>query len=416
MTAITVVGLQWGDEGKGKIVDLLTPDADAVVRFQGGANAGHTVVVGEEKFVLHLVPTGVLHENCKCIIGNGVVLDPIQLSDEISELKDRGYFKSDDQLRISDMAHLVMPYHKLLDKLREEKRGKASIGTTGRGIGPTYEDKITRRGIRAGSLLNLDVFEKKLDLVLPMKNAEIASLGGQPLKKEDILEEVKVWSKKLSPFITDTIPLIHKMLEANKKVMLEGAQGTMLDIDHGTYPYVTSSNTISGGACSGAGVGPTDISKVIGITKAYTTRVGHGPFPTELDDDVAAHLQGKGGEVGATTGRQRRCGWLDVVAVKRSVWLNGVKEIILTKLDVLSGLPKLKICVGYKDDGSENHTPIYEEMEGWTEDVSKIRDINELPVAAKKYVEKIESFLNVKCSIVSVGKDRNACIINERIW
>ena len=333
MPNIIVVGTQWGDEGKGKIIDLLTPSVDYVVRFQGGANAGHTVVIGEQKTILHLVPSGILHEQCRCIIGNGVVVDPSMLIDEIGGLHEQGYLSDPARLALSDRAHVVMPYHKHIDALREERRGAARIGTTGRGIGPAYEDKVTRGGIRCADLVDEDAFETRLDLIMQEKNKEIEALGGVPINKDELMELREKWSSYLAPHITDTTVLLHDAMRAGKKVLLEGAQGTALDIDHGTFPFVTSSNTVAGGAMSGAGVGPTAIDDVVGIVKAYTTRVGQGPFPTELESGEGVHMQDKGKEFGATTGRPRRTGWIDLFALRYVCKLSGVTRLAPQMLD-----------------------------------------------------------------------------------
>ena len=314
MSNLIVVGMQWGDEGKGKIIDLLTPSIDVVVRYQGGANAGHTVIIDGQKTILHLVPSGILHEKCMCIIGNGVVLDPKTLIDEIEGLGDQGYLKDRSRLCISKSAHLVMPYHRIIDQLHEEAKGGAKIGTTGRGIGPTYADKVSRTGLRAGDLLDMEVFRERLECVLPLKNRYIEMLGGKGLSVESIMDQAYEWSKHLSPHIIEAENLLHEKMAEGKQILFEGAQGSALDIDHGTYPFVTSSNTVAGAACAGSGVGPKAIDDVLGIVKAYTTRVGNGPFPTELDDDAGTHIQDKGKEFGSTTGRRRRCGWFDACA------------------------------------------------------------------------------------------------------
>lgn len=426
MSVFALVGLQWGDEGKGKIIDLLTPGVDIVCRFQGGANAGHTVVIGEERVILHLIPSGILHRNCKCVIGNGVVVDPKVLTDEISGLRERGYFKNPDQLIISHLAHVVLPYHRIIDGLREESLGKANIGTTGRGIGPAYEDKIARRGIRMIDLIDMDRFKRTLDIVLPLKNREIENLGGQPIKPDDILSEAKSWSADLARYVRDIVPIMHAWIANSKNILLEGAQGAMLDIDHGTYPFVTSSSTIAGNACVGSGIGPTEIKSVLGVAKAYTTRVGQGPFPTEITGQEGDHMQGKGKEFGSTTGRKRRCGWFDAALVKRSVQLNGASAIVITKLDVLSGLKKLKIATGYDVDGkmfdhlpigSESRAkPVYVELDGWDEDISSAKEYEDLPQAARAYLEKIEELVQRRIAMVSVGRERNSCIMRGTIW
>lgn len=423
MANVIVVGTQWGDEGKGKVIDLLTPSIDMVVRYQGGANAGHTMVIGEQQTILHLVPSGILHERCLCIIGNGVVVDPKVLIDEIDGLHQQGYLKDPTRLALSQNAHLVLPYHKLLDQLREEALGNARIGTTGRGIGPAYEDKVARRGIRAGDLVDIDVFAHRLGEVLALKNQEIEMLGGKPMRADDILGQAEEWSRRLRKHVVDAEQLIHAKMKQGQHVLFEGAQGTALDIDHGTYPFVTSSHTVAGAACCGAGVGPTMIDHVLGITKAYTTRVGNGPFPTELTDDCGAHLQSQGREFGSTTGRKRRCGWFDAVVVRHAARVNGLTMLAMTKLDVLSGLEKLRICTGYKigeqvvDDfpasssDFERIHPVYEEMPGWNEDISGARSLNDLPETARAYLERLSELVEVPISLVSVGSERSAHIM-----
>ncbi len=422
MSNVVVVGTQWGDEGKGKVIDLLTPSIDVVVRYQGGANAGHTVVIGEEKTILHLVPSGILHERCLCIIGNGVVLDPKVLIDEIDGLHQQGYLKNPSRLAISRNAHLVLPYHKLIDQLREEAMGASRIGTTGRGIGPAYEDKVARIGIRAGDLIDPDLFRSRIEDVLPFKNRQIEMLGGKPFDSSELLELGAEWSRRLSRHVVDAEGLLHGKIRTGARILFEGAQGTALDVDHGTYPYVTSSNTVAGAACSGAGVGPTMIDDVLGITKAYTTRVGNGPFPTELNDEIGEHLQQRGKEFGATTGRKRRCGWFDAVVVRHAARVNGLTMLAVTKLDVLSGLETIKICTGYRTDNAVvdefpssisqfvGVTPVYEQMPGWTDDISSARSEAELPSAAKAYVARIVELTGVPISIISVGSERSAHI------
>lgn len=423
MSNVVVVGTQWGDEGKGKIIDLLTPSVDVVVRFQGGANAGHTVVIGDQKTILHLVPSGILHEKCLCIIGNGVVLDPKVLIDEIDGLSEQGFLKDPQRLSISQNAHVVMPYHRIIDDLREEALGAARIGTTGRGIGPAYEDKISRIGIRAGDIIDSKVFLKKLETILPIKNRLIEAFGGKAVKIDEIAAQVSEWCDRLRLHVVDAEKLIHDKIREKKRILFEGAQGTALDIDHGTYPFVTSSNTVAGSACSGAGVGPTIIDDVLGITKAYTTRVGNGPFPTELENDIGERLQKKGREFGATTGRKRRCGWFDAVLVRHAARVNGLTMIAMTKLDVISGIDPLMICTGYEIAGKmtedfpssvgefENLRPIYEELPGWTEDISAVRKFEDLPRNTQKYVSRIAELSGVSIAIVSVGPERNANIV-----
>jgi adenylosuccinate synthase len=423
MANVIVVGTQWGDEGKGKVIDLLTPSIDAVVRYQGGANAGHTMGIGEQKTILHLVPSGILHERCLCIIGNGVVVDPKVLIDEIDGLHQQGYLKDPSRLALSRNAHLVLPYHKLLDQLREEARGSAKIGTTGRGIGPAYEDKVARRGIRAGDLVDPDVFRQRLEEVLAIKNREIEMLGGKPLGLEEIAQMGEEWSRRLAKHVVDAEQLIHERIRQGNRILFEGAQGTALDIDHGTYPFVTSSHTVAGAACCGAGVGPTMIDDVLGITKAYTTRVGNGPFPTELSDDVGDLLQHQGREFGSTTGRKRRCGWFDAVVVRHAMRVNGLTMVAVTKLDVLSGLKTLKICTGYRmgdevvDDFPSSFTefddirPVYEEMPGWDDDISGARAFTDLPETAQNYVNRLSELIGAPVALISVGSERSAHIM-----
>jgi len=423
MANVIVVGTQWGDEGKGKIIDLLTPSIEAVVRYQGGANAGHTMVIGQQKTILHLVPSGILHERCLCIIGNGVVVDPKVLIDEIDGLHQQGYLKDPSRLALSQNAHLVLPYHKLLDQLREEAMGKARIGTTGRGIGPAYEDKVARRGIRAGDLTDPDAFRHRLEEVLVMKNREIELMGGRAIALEEIERLGVEWSQRLARHVVDTEQLLHARIAAGDQILFEGAQGTALDVDHGTYPYVTSSNTVAGAACCGAGLGPTMIDEVLGITKAYTTRVGNGPFPTELDDEVGEHLQNKGREFGSTTGRKRRCGWFDAVVVRHAARVNGLTMLAVTKLDVLSGLERIRICTGYRlgdevvDDFPASFDefvkiePVYEEMAGWDDDISRARSERDLPKAARDYVARLCELSGVPASVISVGSERSEHIM-----
>ena len=423
MANVIVVGSQWGDEGKGKIVDLLTPSIDVVVRFQGGANAGHTVIIGEQKTILHLVPSGILHEKCLCIIGNGVVVDPKVLIDEIDGLHQQGYLKDPSRLALSEHAHLVLPYHRLIDQLREEQAGGTRIGTTGRGIGPAYEDKVTRVGVRAGDLVDLAVFRRRMEGVLPIKNRQIEMLGGKPMGIEELMAQAEEWSSRLSRHVVDAEELVHARIRQGSRILFEGAQGTALDIDHGTYPFVTSSNTVAGGACCGAGVGPTAIDEVLGIAKAYTTRVGNGPFPTELDDAVGERLQTQGREFGATTGRKRRCGWFDAVVVRHAARVNGITMLAITKLDVLSGIDPLRICVAYEIGGKRTErfpanaerfgeiTPVYEEMPGFAEDISAVRRFEELPVNAQTYVRRLTELSGAEAAIISVGSERSAHIM-----
>jgi len=428
MSNVIVVGTQWGDEGKGKIIDLLTPQADVVVRYQGGANAGHTMVIGGQKTILHLVPSGILHESCVCIIGNGVVLDPKVLIDEMDGLREQGYLKDPQRLAISQNAHLVLPYHRVIDQLREESMGPSRIGTTGRGIGPAYEDKAARLGIRAGDLLDAGVLKARLDTVLPVKNRQIEMLGGKAVSYEDLMRSAEEWSRRLSHHVCDTEQLLHRKIKEGARILFEGAQGTALDVDHGTYPYVTSSNTVAGAACCGAGVGPTVIDEVLGITKAYTTRVGNGPFPTELFDSVGEHLQTKGKEFGSTTGRKRRCGWFDAVVVRHAARVNGLTMLAVTKLDVLSGLEKIAICTGYRCEGKiiddfpaeiaqfDKIKPVYEEMPGWEDEISSARGEKDLPRAARDYIARLAELCEVPVAVISIGSERSAHIMLKKVF
>jgi len=418
MPAVVVVGTQWGDEGKGKVVDLLTEKALYVIRFQGGNNAGHTLVVNGKKYIFHLIPSGILHPNTICVIGNGVVVDPEVLLGEIAKLKQEGVPIGPEKLIISERAHLIMPYHKALDLAREAKAKGGKIGTTGRGIGPCYEDKVGRRGFRMIDLLNPKYFKEKLEVVLEEKNQLLRYLSAEPISYEDIVEKYLSYGEALRPHIKDVSSILYQAKGEGKNLLFEGAQGTFLDIDFGTYPYVTSSNTLAGNACCGSGVGPTEIDHVIGIVKAYTTRVGEGPFPTEQKNEIGEYLREKGGEFGSTTGRPRRCGWLDLVMVKTAVRLNGLSSIVITKLDVLSGLRKIKACVSYKIDGKElDYFPStldelsrveakYEEFEGWDEDLSQISRFEALPKNAQTYLQFVQSYLGVPIYLVSVGPDR----------
>jgi adenylosuccinate synthase len=422
VSASVVIGAQWGDEGKGKVVDLLAERSDVVVRFQGGNNAGHTIVAGDEVYKLHLVPSGILFPGTLCIIANGTVVDPGVLCEELDGLESRGV--SLDTLRLSGNAHLIMPWHILLDGAAEMRLGKFSIGTTRRGIGPCYEDKAARVGIRAQDLLDTKILLRKIEVALETKNEILEKLYGlERLDAVQVAEQLAPAAERLRPFIADTALLIDQQLRAGKRVLFEGAQGTMLDIDHGTYPFVTSSNPIAGAACTGSGVGPTRIESVIGVSKAYVTRVGEGPFPTELDDDAGRHMMEKGNEFGTTTGRQRRCGWLDLVALRYAVRLSGVTQLALTKLDVLSGLPTVRMCVAYEmRDGaritefpyhqSDFHhaTPVYEDMPGWDEDVTGCREHDELPAAARAYVDAIAAAVEVPITLIGTGQGRHQVI------
>jgi len=422
MPNVIVVGLQWGDEGKGKIVDSLSEKADVVARYQGGHNAGHTVVINNEKFILHLIPSGILYKGKTCLIGNGVVVDPAALIEEINGLKERGIEISN--LFLSKNAHLIMPYHVALDNENEKLRGAKNIGTTGRGIGPCYCDKIGRVGIRVADLLQPLVFKEKLRANLFHINFLLENLyKTSRFEVEKIYDEYMGYAEKLAAYIADTDIIVNKTISEKGNVLFEGAQGTLLDIDHGTYPYVTSSNAISGGACTGLGVGPTKISRVLGIVKAYTTRVGSGPFPTEIKDALGDHLRERGGEYGATTGRPRRCGWLDMVGLRHAVRINGTTGLVITKLDILDGLDTIKICTSYRHKGKvyeefpketnifEECEPVYEEVAGWTASTLGIKDFNKLPRAAKGYIRKIEKLLGVKVHIISTGQRRDELVL-----
>jgi adenylosuccinate synthase len=423
---VVVIGTQFGDEGKGKVVDLLTERAAAVTRFQGGHNAGHTLVVYTRQTILHLIPSGILHEGVQCLIGNGVVLSPSALLEEIKMLEDKEDVPVREFLRISDACSLLLPYHVALDHAREQARGKAKIGTTGRGIGPAYEDKVARRGLRVSDLLNPDQFATKLKEVMTYHNFALKQyFRVQPIDFKQVLEETLSIADILKPMVIDVPELLAQLRAEGKNVLFEGAQGTLLDIDQGTYPFVTSSNTTAGGAATGSGVGPHDLDYILGITKAYTTRVGSGPFPTELFDETGKHLSEKGHEFGATTGRPRRCGWIDVVALRRAHIINSLSGICLTKLDVLDGLETVRICVGYRCDGKElkmssmgaetfaRCKPIYIDMPGWSDQTAGMRNYDELPVNARAYIEKLESLLEIPIDIISTGANRNETIIRR---
>jgi adenylosuccinate synthase len=426
MSNVVIVGAQWGDEGKGKIVDLFTSWADVVVRFQGGANAGHTLVVGGTKTVLHLVPSGVLHPGKRCFIGNGVVVDPEALSQEIDVLKSRGLLVDPQQLMVSENAHVIFPYHKRIDIGREEKSGRKKIGTTGRGIGPCYEDKVARRGIRMRDLLKPEVLRDRLKERIGEANAQIAALGGEQVKLETVHAEAARLGHKLAEYVGDASEKLAHEVTRGKAVLFEGAQGTMLDVDHGTYPYVTSSNTVAGNAAVGAGLGPTSIHSVIGITKAYTTRVGNGPLPTELDDATGERLRTVGAEFGATTGRPRRCGWMDALVLRYAARVNGLSGLALTKLDVLTGFDKVQVAVAYKLPSGKtlqefpsdpellaSAEPVYEELPGWKEPIGDLRQYEELPANARRYVERVEQLVGVEAIAVSVGAERTQTIVRK---
>ncbi|SHI99810.1 Adenylosuccinate synthetase [Clostridium amylolyticum] len=423
MSAFIILGAQWGDEGKGKMTDYLAEDAKVVVRFQGGNNAGHTVEVGDKQYKLHLIPSGILYDDKINIIGNGVVVDPQALFQEIDYLEGLGTKVTPDKLAISDRAHLIMPYHKILDSLKEKARGKNDIGTTGKGIGPCYTDKFERSGIRVCDLMHKEVFEEKLKENINMKNDYITKvLGGEALNFDEIFNTYMEYADRMRPFVKDTSVVIYDEIKKDNSVLFEGAQGMLLDIDYGTYPYVTSSNTTAGGVSSGTGIGPTMISKAIGIAKAYTTRVGKGPFPTELNDETGDWIREKGHEYGVTTGRSRRCGWLDLVILKTTTRVSGLTSFAVTKIDTLAGLEKIKVCTGYKFDGKvidyfpasledlAKCEPIYEEFQGWGEEIEEARSYEELPENAKIYLKKIEEFTGTKVAIVSVGPKRDQTI------
>jgi adenylosuccinate synthase len=425
MPAIVLIGAQWGDEGKGKVTDLLGERVDYVVRYQGGNNAGHTVILPDgRKFALHLMPSGVLTAACTPVIGNGVVIDPKVLLAEMDGLAERGV--SYERLLISADAHLIMPHHRALDRVVERYLGSARIGTTGRGIGPAYGDKVARVGVRVQDLLDPGILRQKLDLVLREKNQILFKVyNRKAIDLEAVVDEYLGYADRLRPYIADTQLALAKALEGGATVLLEGAQATLLDVDHGTYPFVTSSNPTSGGACVGSGIPPTRITQVIGVIKAYTTRVGSGPFPTELFDDNGTHLRKVGVEYGTTTGRERRCGWFDAVVARYSARINGITDLVVTKLDVLSGLEKVPICVGYEVDGVRvddmpmtqtafHHAkPIYEELDGWWEDISKARTMEELPDNAKRYVERIEELAGARVSVVGVGPGREENVLRH---
>jgi adenylosuccinate synthase len=421
MATTILVGAQWGDEGKGKIIDVLTEQSDVVVRYQGGNNAGHTVEVGDQKYVLHLIPSGILHPGKVSVIGNGVVVDPVALLDEIKHLRQRGV-TIDGNLYVSETAHLVLPYHRLLDEIREEQKGKRKIGTTKRGIGPAYADKVARTGLRVIDLLSPERFSMKLRRKILETNEIFKAFGARPLSFAKINREYLASGRKLRPFIVNTVTLLNRAVCDGKNVLFEGAQGTMLDIDFGTYPFVTSSSATAGGACVGTGVPPHRMDRVVGVMKAYTTRVGEGPFPTELHDGHGATLRETGREFGATTGRPRRCGWFDAVATRYSVMVNGIDDLAVTKLDVLDALPKIKVCIAYKTAGKQYETvpndvdllqrctPIYQEVDGWQTSTKRTQKFEQLPKRARLYLQKLAQLSGAKLSIVSVGARREETI------
>ncbi len=426
MSNIVVIGTQWGDEGKGKVVDVLAQKARMVVRFQGGNNAGHTMVVDGESFISHLIPSGILHPDKICLIGNGVVVDPAVLIEEIENLKARGISVSPENLLVSERAHLIMPYHKLIDNGREELKRDKKLGTTGRGIGPCYEDKATRRGIRFCDLIDKEIFQEKLSAILPEKDFYLKEfLKSETIDEDAVVKEYLPYADTLRPYVTNVSVVLSQAMKDGDNILFEGAQGTHLDIDHGTYPFVTSSNTVAGNACCGAGIGPTQINGVIGMVKAYTTRVGAGPFPTELHDEIGNRIQERGAEFGATTGRRRRCGWLDTVVVRNSTRLNSLTGLTITKLDVLTGLKTLKICTAYQHKQDrlaefpaalkvlDQCVPIYEELPGWSEDITGIKELGDLPENARAYLKRIEELVETPIQIVSVSPDREHTIVLE---
>jgi len=426
MSNVVVVGTQWGDEGKGKVVDLLSAQVTRVVRFQGGNNAGHTLVVDGKKSIFHVIPSGIFHPDTRCLIGNGVVVDPEVFLDEIKGLFDKGIAINPKRLGVSGRAHLIMPYHKAIDIAREKAKGASRIGTTGRGIGPCYEDKVARAGIRVIDLTEPDILKQKIKANLKEKNFYLANLfGAEPLEYQPIIERYLSIAHELSPFIADVSTELDEAIRRNESILFEGAQGTQLDIDHGTYPYVTSSNPVAANACIGAGIGPKSLDSIVGIVKAYTTRVGAGPFVTELVDETGNYLQEKGQEFGATTGRPRRCGWLDLVVVRYSARINGLTHLAITKLDILTGLDPVNLCVGYEYKGKrlenipaqlsilDKCSPVYDAMDGWQEDISGARTFKDLPNNAQAYVKRIEDFVDVPVSIISVGSGRNETIVRK---
>lgn len=416
MPNIVILGAQWGDEGKGKVIDIYAPKVDIIARYQGGNNAGHTVVIGEDEFILHLIPSGILHKDKICVIGNGVVIDPKALLEEIGMLEKKNVHV-DGRLFISEEAHVIFPYHRKLDELKEEKKKK--IGTTKKGIGPCYADKVARSGIRITDLLDEKTFREKLESNLEEKNAIFSKIYNiEPFSFDAIYNEYTSYAGKIKKYVANTTVMLNEAVRKKKRIMFEGAQGTLLDVDHGTYPFVTSSNSSAGGASTGTGVGPTKIDKVMGVVKAYTTRVGEGPFPTEFTKDLMEKIRQKGREFGATTGRPRRCGWFDGIVVKHSIMVNGIDEIIVTKLDVLDDLDRIKICTAYRIDDKLCHDfpssvrileacePVYEELPGWKEDTTRVTSYLRLPKNAKNYLKRIQSLLHTRIVLVSVGSDR----------
>jgi adenylosuccinate synthase len=428
MSGVVVIGGQWGDEGKGKITDFLAESAEIVVRYQGGNNAGHTVEANNKKYKLHLIPSGILYDESLCIIGNGVVIDPAAFFEEINYLENEGVAVNSKKLIVSDRAHLIMPYHKVIDALSEKARGNSDIGTTGKGIGPCYADKHERSGLRVCDLLHKEVFAERLKTNIEIKNKIIKHVyGGEELDYETIYNQYMDYADRLKEYVTDTSVVLYDLMKAGKKVLFEGAQGTLLDIDYGTYPFVTSSHPISGGVCIGTGVGPNMITSSVGVCKAYTTRVGKGPFPTELLDEMGEHIREKGFEYGTTTGRARRCGWLDLVIVKYAVRMSGLTSLTITKIDTLAGIEKVKICVGYEFNGKiidyfpaslEDLAlckPVYEEFDGWDATVHHATSFAELHPNAQKYLRRIEEYTGTRISIVSVGPKREQTIVVNKL-
>ncbi len=421
MTVVGVVGTQWGDEGKGKVVDLFAKHADLVVRFQGGNNAGHTLVVGGKKTVFHLIPSGILRPDTVCVLGQGMVIDLGVLVGELDQLDDSGLLDG-AKLAISDRAHVILPHHLILDRLREEKRsGSVPVGSTLRGIGPTYEDKVGRRGIRVGDLYDLKILEQKLGETLSYWEPMLQNRAGEIPSVKAVMDSLAPLSKRLEKYVTDTLELIQDSVDESRSILLEGAQGAMLDVDHGTYPFVTSSNTVSGAACAGAGIGPTRIDEIVAIAKAYTTRVGEGAFPTELHDDKGDYLRKSGAEFGSTTGRLRRCGWFDAVVVRRAARISGATWLAVTKLDVLTGLDEIQVCVGYEIDGREvkgipvhgleRVKPIYRSLPGWSESITEAQSLDDLPANARAYLDEVSRLAECPVCLVSVGPGREQTII-----
>lgn len=427
MASLVVVGAQWGDEGKGKMTDYLAQSADWVVRYQGGNNAGHTVVVGGKTFKLHLLPSGVVHPNVTSVIGNGVVVDPLVLCDELARLAEMGI--ENPKLYISERAHVILPYHRLLDELEEKARGDGKIGTTGRGIGPAYVDKMARSGVRMIDFVDPDRFRRRLEAVLPQKNLVLSRVyGARTFTVDEIVDQYAEAARRLRPMVADVSQLLDAALARGERVLFEGAQGTLLDVDHGTYPYVTSSSATAGGAAIGAGIGPTRIDGVLGVVKAYTTRVGSGPFPTELRCEIGDRIRERGREYGTTTGRPRRVGWFDAVMLRYAVRVNGIDHLAVMLLDVLSGLEEVRVCVAYRIDGKqvdgfpsdldrlERCEPVYESFPGWSEEISGCTTFAELPRAAQEYILALERLTNVPVALVSVGPAREQTIVRKKLW